>query len=78
MGQTGNCEQETYGSAERSKKAGSTPSDVPIEILMISTYCREKYFSDNRDKDPETFVPSTKEFNKNLLSIALFLIESKA
>ena len=30
--------------AECSKKADSTPSDAPIEILMICTYCREKYF----------------------------------
>ena len=28
--------------AERSKKAACTPSDAPIEILMICTYCREK------------------------------------
>ena len=52
--------------AERFKKAGSTPSDAPIETLMICTYCKEKYLSDNKNKDPETFVPSTKEFNKNL------------
>ena len=52
--------------AEHFKKAGSTPSDAPIETLMISTYCREKYLSNNKNKDPETFVLSTKEFNKNL------------
>ena len=52
--------------AERFKKAGSTPSDAPIETLMICTYCKKKYLSDNKNKDPETFVPSTKEFNKNL------------
>ena len=52
--------------AERFKKASSTPSDVPIETLMICTYCRKKYLSDNKNKDPETFVPSTKEFNKKL------------
>ena len=33
---------------------------------MICCYCREKYLSDNKNKDSETFVPSTKEFNKNL------------
>ena len=26
----------------------------------------KKYLSDNKNKDPETFVPSTKEFNKKL------------
>ena len=30
--------------AERFKKAGSTPSDVPIETLIICTYCREKCY----------------------------------
>ena len=50
--------------ADHSKKIGSTPSDAPIKTLMICTYCREKYFSDNENKDPETFFPSTKEFNK--------------
>ena len=52
--------------AEHFKKAGSTLSDAPIEILMISTYCREKYLSNSKKKDPETFVPLTKEFKKNL------------
>ena len=42
--------------AERFKKAGSTPSDAPIETLIICTYCREKCLLD----------PSTKEVNKNL------------
>ena len=48
------------------KRSRSTPSDVLIETLMICTYCREKYLSDNQNKDPETFVPSTNKFNKNL------------
>ena len=52
--------------AERFKNAGSAPSDAPIQTLMICTYCRKKYLSDNKNKDPETSVPSTKEFNKNL------------
>ena len=53
--------------AERfKKKAGSTPSDALIETLMICTCCREKYLSDYKNKDPETFVPSTKEFDENL------------
>ena len=52
--------------AKRFKKAGSTPSDAPIETLIICTYCREKCLLDNKNKDPETFVPSTKEVNKNL------------
>ena len=30
--------------AECFKKAGSTPSDVPIETLIICTYCREKCY----------------------------------
>ena len=51
---------------EHFKKAGSTSSDASIETLMIFTYCREKYLSDNKNKDPKTFVPLTKEFNKNL------------
>ena len=33
---------------------------------MICTYCREKYLLDNKNKDLETFIPSMKEFNKNL------------
>ena len=33
---------------------------------MISTYLREEYLSDNKNNDPETFDPSTKEFSKNL------------
>ena len=33
---------------------------------MISTYRREEYLSYNKNNDPETFVPATKEFNKNL------------
>ena len=52
--------------AEHFKKAGSTHSDAPIETLMICTYCRKEYLLDNKNKDPETIVPSTKEFNKNL------------
>ena len=52
--------------AEHTKNAGSTPFDAPIETLMIRTCCREKYFSDNKNKDPQTFVLSTKEFNKKL------------
>ena len=59
--------------AEHSKKAGSTPSDAPTETLMICTetlmictYCREKYFPENKNKDLEMFVPSTTEFNQNL------------
>ena len=46
--------------AEHFKKAGSTSSDTSIETLMISTYCREKYLSDDKNKDPKTFVPLTK------------------
>ena len=52
--------------AERFKKANSTPHNAPIETLVICTYCRKKYLQDNKNKDHETFVPSTKEFNKNL------------
>ena len=52
--------------AEHFKKAGSAPSDARIETLIISTYCREKYLSGNKNKDPEAFVPSIKEFSKNL------------
>ena len=52
--------------AEHFKRAGSAPSDAPIETLMITTYCREKYLLNNKNKDPESFVPSTKEFKKNL------------
>ena len=53
--------------AERFRKAGSTASDVPIETSMICTYCsKKKYLSDNKNKDSETFVPSTKKFNKNM------------
>ena len=52
--------------AEHFKKAGSTHSDAPIETLMICTYCRKEYLLDNKNKDPETIVPSTIEFNKNL------------
>ena len=43
------------------QKAGSTPSDAPVETLMICTYCR----GNNKDKNPEIFVQSTKEFNKS-------------
>ena len=66
--------------AERFKKAGSTHSDdSAIKTLMICTYCREKYLSDNRNKDPETFITSMKEFlTKTCLSKALFLIRSNA
>ena len=47
--------------AERFKKAGSTHSDdSAIKTLMICTYCREKYLSDNRNKDPETSITSMK------------------
>ena len=49
--------------AEHFKKAGSTNSDVPIETLMICTYCRKKHLSDNKNKDPETFVPSMQQKN---------------
>ena len=59
--------------AERFKKAGSTPSDGPIETLMICTYCREKYLADKKTKDPETFVPSTKAFNKTIYPWRYFL-----
>ena len=52
--------------AEHFKKAGSASSDGPIKTLMIFTYCREKYLSDNKSKYPETFVLLTKEFNKSL------------
>ena len=52
--------------AERFKKAGCTPSDAPIETLMICTYCREIYLPDNKNKDPEIFVPSTKELKKTV------------
>ena len=52
--------------AEHFKKADSASSSAPVETLMISTYCREKYLSDNKNKDPETFVPLTKKFNENL------------
>ena len=47
------------------QKAGSTPSDAPVEAMMICTYCRGKYFWNNKDKNPEIFVQSTKEFNKS-------------
>ena len=50
--------------AERFKKANSTPHNAPIETLVICNYCRKKCLQDNKNK--ETFVPSTKEFNKNL------------
>ena len=59
--------------AECFRKAGSTPSDAPIQTFMICTYCREKYLLDIKDKGPKTVVPSRKEINKNLcLSMALF------
>ena len=57
---------ETTKKKKAFKRSRSTPSDVLIETLMICTYCREKYLSDNQNKDPETFVPSTNKFNKNL------------
>ena len=34
---------------------------------MICSYYRKNYLSDNKDNDSGTFVPSMKEFNKNLL-----------
>ena len=52
--------------AEHFKKVGSIPSDAPIETWMISTYWREKYLSNNKNKDPETLFSSTKQFNKSL------------
>ena len=39
---------------------------TPIETLMICSYYRKNYLSDNKDNDPGIFVPSMKKFNKNL------------
>ena len=52
--------------AERFTKANSTPPNATIKTLVICTYCRKKYLQDNKNKGPETFIPSAKEFNKNL------------
>ena len=46
--------------AECSKKAGSTPSDALIETLMVVLTAEKKCFSDNKNKDRETFLPSAK------------------
>ena len=44
-------------SAESFKNVGSTPSDAPIQTLMICAYCREKRLLDDKNKNPETIVP---------------------
>ena len=65
-GETTNCQQDTYGSKSWAflKKLILHPM-MPL-LKSGSSYCREKYLWDNKNKDPETFAPSTKEFNKNL------------
>ena len=65
-GETTNCQQETYGS-----KSWAFIKKLILHPMMHllkpgSSYCREKYLWDNKNKDPETFNPSTNKFNKNL------------
>ena len=58
-GETRNFQQETY----ESKSWAFQKSRF---YTLWCPYAPKKYLSDNKNKDPETFVPSTKEFKKNL------------